>query len=105
MALAQDNRGPMLADSGLTNSRVPVNPRLGMISQNVQGSSANQVIRVGNDSDEDDGGMMNGGSGRMQAPARGGMMGGGMSMQQPNRNQNVNMMMMQAKKWKSRSLL
>lgn len=97
MALAQDNRVPILADSGLTNSRVPVNPRFGMISQNVQGSSANQVIRVGNESDEDDG-MMNVGGGRMQAPARGGIMGGGISMQQPNRNQNVNMMMMQAKK-------
>lgn len=73
-----------------------------MVSQNVQGS-ANQVIRVGNDSDDDDG--MNAGGGRIQVAGRGGMMGGGMPMHQPNRNQNVNMMMMQAKKWKSRSLL
>ena len=96
MAFALDNRGPMIGESGLTNNRVPVNPRLGMISQNVQGpSSGNQIIRVDNDSDEEDG--MNGG-GRFQAPPRGGMMGGSIQMQQPNRNQNVKMMMMQAKK-------
>lgn len=96
MAFALENRGPMIGESGLTNNRVPVNPRLGMISQNVQGpSSGNQIIRVDNDSDEEDG--MNGG-GKFQAPPRGGMMGGSIQMQQPNRNQNVNMMMMQAKK-------
>lgn len=94
MAFALDNRGPMIVESGLTNSRVPVNPRLGMISQNMQGpSSGNQIIRVDNDSDDED--RMNSG---YQAPPRGGMMGGSIQMQQPNRNQNVNMMMMQAKK-------
>lgn len=73
MAFALDNRGPINAESGLTNSRVPVNPRLGMIAQNVQGpSSGNQIIRDDNGSDDDG---MNGNA-RFQAPPRGGMMGG-----------------------------
>ena len=94
MAFAQDNRGLMMAESGLTNSRVPVNPRLGLISQNVQGpSSGNQIIRDDNGYDDED--RI---GGRNQAPPKGGMMGSGIQMQQPNRNQNVNMLMMQAKK-------
>lgn len=94
MAFNQDNRMG-ISDSGLTNNRVPVNPRAGIVSQNIQGTG-NQIIRVEDDSDEED--RMNGRKMALPAPSGGGRNAAMPIQQQPNRNQNVNMMMMQSKK-------